>query len=194
MRGLLSLLIRGRDSSDYRTGVFVASAEPDIIAKVLPEIRRRFPQVSFSFLASQAYAELFPWMREVFGKQEVLWIEQVKANPVRGLVALRKRQFDLCMMLWSGRPTFRVTKLAAFSLNARRFIVYNEDGDSLLLDRTNWKYIIAHVSARVRRWRPKSLFPFGFFYLLGRTLWLRTRGRFLARRAESERGAQVRTI
>jgi len=189
MRGLLSLLVRGRDSSDHRTGVFVASAEPDVIAKVLPKIRERFPQVSFSFLVSQAYAELFPWMRDVFGKQEVLWIEQIKANPVRRLAALRKQKFDLCIMLWSGRPTFRVSKIAAFCLKARKMIVYDEKGDSFILDRTSWKYMLARASSRLPKWRPVSLYPFGFVYLLGRTLWLSARGHFLARKAELERRA-----
>src|SRR4029077_2175649 len=194
MRGLLSLLIRSHDSGDYRTGVFVASAEPDLIAKVLPELRERFPQVSFSFLVSQAYADLFPWIREVFGKQEVLWIEQVKANPVRGLVALRKRKFDLCIMLWSGRPTFRISKIAGFCLKARKMIVYDEKGEALVLDRTKWKYMLARPGSRLRKWRPASLYPFGFVYLLGRTLWLSARGHFLARKTELERKAKVRTM
>jgi hypothetical protein len=189
LRGLLNLLVRGRDSSDYRTGVFVASAEPDVIAKVLPEIRERFPDVSFSFLASQAYAEMFPWMKDIFGGQGVLWIEEVKANPVRGLVALRKRKFDLCIMLWSGRQTFRVSKIAAFCLNARKMIVYDENGDSFVLDRTNWKYMLARATSRLRKWRPASLYPFGLAYLLGRTLWLSARGHFLARKARFERRA-----
>jgi hypothetical protein len=190
MRGLLSLFTIADDLGNSRVGVFVASAEPDVIARALPAVQEQFPKVSFTFLVSQVYAELFPWMTEVLGNQEVLWIEQVKASPVRSLVTLRKRHFDLCITLWSGRPTFRTSKIAAFSLKASRIIVYDESGDSFVLDRTNWTYMLARASARLRKWRPASLFfPFGFVYLLGRTLWLTGRGRFLAWKAALERRA-----
>ncbi len=190
MRGLLSLLTKEDELPGYRTGIFVASAEPDVVARVFPILQEQFPEVSFAFLVSRAYAALFPWMTEVCASEEVLWIEQIKASPIRWLIALRKRRFDLCVMLWSGRPTFRMSKIAAFLLKAHRVIVYDENGDSVVLDRTNWNYIILRTTSRVRQWHPpRPFYPFGFLYLLGRTLWLTTRGRVRARKAPLERRA-----
>lgn len=190
MRGLLSLFTKEQELRGYRTGIFVASAEPDVVAKAIPTLQERFPEVLFTFLVSRAYAELFPWMAGVWGSAEVLWIDQIKANPIRWFIDLRKRRFDLCVMLWAGRPTFRMTKIAAFLLKARRVIVYDEDGDSVVLDSANWKYMVLHATSRVRQWRPpRPFYPFGFVYLLGRTLWLTARGRVLARKAELERRA-----
>src|ERR1700740_1138737 len=137
MRGLFSLLTKEDELPAYRTGIFVASAEPDVVARVFPILQEQFPEVSFAFLVSRAYAELFPWMAGVWGSAEVVWIDQIKANPIRWLIALRKRRFDLCVMLWSGRPTFRMSKIAALLLKARRVIVCDENRDSVVLDRTN---------------------------------------------------------
>jgi hypothetical protein len=190
MRGLLNLFTKEQELRGHRTGIFVASAEPDVVAKALPIMQERFPEVLFTFLVSRAYAELFPSMAGVWGSAEVLWIDQIKVNPIRRLIALRRRRFDLCVMLWSGRPTFRITKVAAFLLKARRVIVYDENGDSVVLDRANWKYMVSRATSLVRQWRPpRPFYPFGFLYLLGRTLWLTARGRVLARKAPLERRA-----
>src|SRR5690242_2394978 len=99
MRGWLSLFTNLGDVRMYRTGVFVASAEPDVMAKVLPELCRRFPRVSFTFLTSRAYTEQSPWMREALNNRETLWIEALKSHPIRSLVTLRRQQFDLCIVL-----------------------------------------------------------------------------------------------
>lgn len=194
MRGLVNLFTKAGDLGGYRTGVFIASAEPDVLARALPALKKRLPQISFSFLLSRAYAEQFPWIGEAFVGQEVLWIEQLKTNPSRWFMRLRKRQFDLCVVLWSGRPTFRMTKVAAFLLKTRRMIVYDEKGHSFVLDRKRWKYILARARPRLWKGPPEILFvPFGFVFLLVRTLWLVARGRF-ARKVESERRVQVRII
>ena len=190
MRGSLSLFTKATDLENYRTGIFVATAEPDVMAKALRGLQEQFPQITFTFLVSRYYAGLFPWIVEILESAEVLWIEQVKANPIRWLRALRERKFDLCMVLWPDRPTFRMSKFAAFSLNARTMIAYDENGDLFVLDRTNWKYMLSCCRSCLRRWTPGGLlYPFGFVYLLGRTLWLTARGRLLARKAEMERRA-----
>src|ERR1700745_3505760 len=98
MSGLFSFFRKESDVRRYRTGVFVASAENDVIAKVLPVLQKRFPQVSFTFLAPQAYAELFSSVGET------LWNEEIKSKPVRWLASLRNRKFDLCVVLFTGRP------------------------------------------------------------------------------------------
>jgi hypothetical protein len=192
MRGLLSLFTKAGDLGSYRTGIFIASAEPDVLARALPALKKRFPQVSFSVLLSRAYAEQSHWIGEAFVGQEVLWIEQLKINPTRWFMRLRKRRFDLCVILWSGRPTFRTTKVAAFLLRTRRVVVYDEKGHSFVLDRKRWKYILVRASSRLRKGPSEVLFvPVGFVYLLLRTLWLVARGRF-AGKVESQRGVQVR--
>jgi hypothetical protein len=182
MRGWLSLFTRTNDLGTYRTCVFVASAEPDLIAKILPSLHEHFPKISFTYLTSLAYAERFPWMANAFKNGDVLWIESLKANPIRSLGSLRKRRFDLCIAVWNGRPTFLMSKVAAFWLNTRKLLVYDENGNAFAVDRENWKHMLAHVRFRLRKFPSVSLFyPLGFPYLLGRTLYLYARGKILTR-------------
>jgi hypothetical protein len=171
MRGWLSFFSKERDLVRYRTGVFVASAEPDVFQNALATLEERFPHVLFTFLVPQRYAEL-SWLGEV------IWIEEIKASPVRWLASLRRRRLDLCVVLLAGRPTFRKTKCMAWLLNARRTIIYDEHGDSFVLDRANWKALLKHIGRRLYTYRPGFLFlPVGFIYLVGRSLWLSTRAK-----------------
>jgi ubiquinone/menaquinone biosynthesis C-methylase UbiE len=151
MRGWLSLLTTESDLGRYRTGVFVASAEPEIIAKSLPSLLARFPQVAFTFLVPGAYAGPFTW------PGEVVWIEELKTNPRQWAINLRKRNFDLCIVLFAKRPTFLRTKLAALFLNARRTIAVDEEGNSLLFDREHWRPVITSVLAAARFLRTPGL-------------------------------------
>jgi SAM-dependent methyltransferase len=140
MRGFFSFFSKESDLRRYRTGVFVATAENDVIAKILPALPKRFPQVSFTFLAPQAYAELFSSVGET------VWIEEIKSKPVRWLASLRSRKFDLCVVLFTGRRTYRKAKFAALLLNARRTIAYDETGDSFELDRAHWKLLVTRIA------------------------------------------------
>jgi Methyltransferase domain len=139
MRGLLSLFSTEHDLRRYCTGVFIASAEDDVITKVLPILPNQFPQVSFTFITPQAYAGLFS------SPGETLWTEEIKSKPLRWLASLRKRKFDLCIVLLAGRPTYRKTKLAALLLNARRTVAYDQNGDSFELDRAHWKVLLTRM-------------------------------------------------
>lgn len=176
MRGCLSFFSKEADLTQYRTGVFVASSEPDVIHKALPMLEKRFPQISFIFLVPRGYAEPFRW------PGQVIWMEQIKTSPLRWLASFRKRRFDLCIVLFGGRPTFRKTKLAALLLNARSTIVNTESGDSFLLNRASWETLVIHVRRRMHKYRPGMfLLPLGFVYLTGRTLWLTARAKYWAR-------------
>lgn len=177
MRGWLSLLTTESHAVDYHTGLFVASAELDIIEKVRPALVRRWPAVEFTCLAPQGFA------REFCGEAEVLWLEQLKLHPWRALLALRRRKFDLCVVLFTTRPTFRKVKLSAFWLNTRRTVLYNENGDSIVIDRAHWKQLLALVAYRIRVWPVSLFYPLGFLYLGIRTLWLIIRSRFAGRQA-----------
>jgi hypothetical protein len=175
MRGCLSLLTKERGTA-YRTGLFLASAERDIIAKIRPRIPKQWPGVHFTIVAPQAYADEFQ------SESDVLWLEQVRAIPLRWLRTLRRRKFDLCIVLLAGRPTFRKLKMAVLLLNTKRIVVYNENGDSVIVDRDHWGKVCAHFMHRARRLRPYTFFvPFGITYLLLRTLWLTMRAKFKAR-------------
>ena len=177
MRGFLSLLTKEGNPREYRTGLFVASAEPDVISKAKPEITKRWPAVKFTYLASEGYADEFQ------DEKDVLWLERVKLTPLRSLAELRRRRFDLCIVLWAGRPTFRRLKLTPWLVNAGRIVLYNEHGGSVVVDRVHWKQLLAHMSRRLRRSHRYTLFfPFGLGYLLARTFWLSARARLVARR------------
>ena len=171
MRGILSVFSKERGLAQYRTGVFLATAEEDVIAKVLPALSTQFPNVAFTFLVPDCRAELFS------SAGKTLWMDEIKADPLRWLASLRKRRFEVCVVLSAGRPTYRKTKLAAFLLNARRMVIYTEGGDQLIVDRANWRSLLKYGLRRLQQscGRMTLLFPIGFAYLLGRTLWLSTR-------------------
>ena len=178
MRGWLSFLTTEPAAASHRTGLFVASGELDIVRRAHPALVRRWPAVKFTYLAPEGYAGEFG------DESEVLWLEQLKLHPLRSLVTLRRRKFDLCVVLSTGRPTFRKLKLSTLLLNARRTVVYNENGDSIVLDRAHWSQLWVHVAYRVKRLRPLSFFyPIGFIYLSVRTFWLVARSRVVGRRA-----------
>ena len=178
MRGWLSFLTIEREACGHRTGLFVASAELDVIQRVRPALSQRWPTVEFTYLAPEGFAG------EFHNDREVLWLEQLKLHPLRSLFALRRRKFDLCIVLSAGRPTFRKLKFSTLWLNARRTVVYDENGGSIVMDRAHWKQMCAHVAQRVGRSRSLSFFyPIGFIYLSLRTSWLIARSRFSARKA-----------
>jgi hypothetical protein len=179
MRGWSSVLTIERNPANYRNGLFVASAELDVVLQVRPALIRRWPHVQFAILAPHGYASEFT------GESEVLWLEDLKAKPLRSLLALRRRRFDLCVVLFAGRPTFRKLKLAVWLLNAERVIFYNEHGGSVVVDRKHWKQVLAHAAYRVGRFRFFSLFfPAGFVYLGVRTMWLIARAKLVSRKLQ----------
>jgi hypothetical protein len=170
MRGWFSILTKEANSCQYPTGVLMAGAEADVIAKVIPVVRQRFPTTTFTFVVSHAYDSLLP------SGHEIVWLEDLKVRPLNSISALRRRKFDLCIVLWANRPTYRKTKFAGLFLNARRMLLYNENADSILVARGHWMALVKHVS---RRWIAGGnrllFFPLGFLYLCGRVLWFEIR-------------------
>jgi hypothetical protein len=173
MRGLLSLLSSETDLKQHRSGIFLASATTELVKRVLPLIQKEMPDVTFAYLAPTAYAHLFSAGAETF------WLEEIKAEPVRSLLGLRRRKFDVLILLLTGTPTFRKLKLASLVLRPNRFIIFNENADVLIADRRRWKDLRRLFFRRTKRYYFGSLFffPFGLFYLVCRTLWLVSRAR-----------------
>lgn len=170
MRGWVSLFTKEKDLAQYRTGIFVASAEADVLVRVLPELPARFPRTTFTFLVPLRHAGLFQF------PGEVLWLDHMKAGRARALRDLREKRFELCVVLSTTRPTYQKTRLAALLLNTRRTVLYNEEADLLLLDRAHWKFMVKHALRPWTRLRNRLLFfPFGFAYLLAHTWWLNRR-------------------
>jgi hypothetical protein len=169
MRGWLSLFTTETESGPYRTGVLIASAESSVIKKVLGDLNRNFAGVTLTYIAPFSYAELFQ------GHGEPVWIEDLKASPLRSLASLRRRDYDLVFLVLPGQPTFRKVKLGGLLLRPKRFIVYTEEADWFTVDRAHWKAVIRHLGRRSKKYYPRSLlfFPFGITYLVARTLWLR---------------------
>lgn len=173
VRGWLSLFTKEGAPSAYGTGIFLASSEMDVITKVRPRIAKKWPCVRFTIVAPQAYEDEFR------SESEVLWLEQLKSTPLRSLRTMRNRKFDLCVAVAAGRPTFRKLKMSSLFLNAKRVFIYNENGDSIAVDRAHWKPLFHHLLGRARGQRSFTLFwPFGLSYLLVRTGWLRLRAKF----------------
>ena len=167
MRGFFSLLTQERDASDYQTGIFVASSDPDITTLGLTALEERLKYVSLSFVAPTSYRNLIP------PRSEFLALETLKTRGFRAIRDLRARQLDFCVVLLTGQPTFRKAKIAALLLKTRRLYIFNEECELVALDRSHLGYVFWHLSLRFGRKVKKLLFPFGFLYLLWHTARLR---------------------
>jgi hypothetical protein len=168
MRGWSSLLSKDRGTERYSTGVFVATAEPSLVSTIVRHLPERFPHVTFTCLAPRSYGETVSF------QGETLWFEDIKTNPLRSLIDLRRRRFDICVAILDGGPSFRKWKIAAFFLNARRILIYDENYDSLAVDRAQMWKLCRRFAVRRRQWPSFALlfFPIGFAYLLARTMWM----------------------
>jgi hypothetical protein len=168
MRGWFSLLSKDRGTERYSTGVFVATAEPGLVSTIVRRLPERFPRVTFTFLAPQFYSQTISF------QSEALWFEDIKTNPLRSLIDLRKGRFDICVAILDGGPSFRKWKIAAFFLNARRIFVYDENYNCLAVDRAQLWKLWRHFAMRRKQWSSFSLlfFPIGLSYLLARTMWM----------------------
>jgi hypothetical protein len=168
MRGWSSLLSKERGTESYSTGIFVATAEPSLVGTIVRHLPERFPHLTLTCLAPRSYGET------VSLQGETLWFEEIKANPLRSLIDLRRRRFDICVAILDGGPSFRKWKIAAFFLNARRILIYDENYDCLAVDRAQMWKLCRRFAMRRRPWPSFALlfFPIGFSYLLARTMWM----------------------
>jgi hypothetical protein len=160
----------------YRTGILVASAEPDSVRGVLQKAQLDFPDVAFSFLAPRAYQDI------VVKKKMVVWLEDAKRSPLGWLLRTRRQRFDLAILVWAGQPTFRKAKLAGLLLNPCRWVIYDENDQTIIVDRANWKRLLRLIATRWSRHRPGPLLhPVGWIYLLLTTIGLVRRTKHFAR-------------
>ena len=171
LRGFFSLLTRERDSTDYNTGIFLASSDPDITTLAVAKVREHLPHLSFTFVAPRAYGKMFPQ------ESELITFDAVKGHGYQSVAQLRARRFDVSVVLLPGRPSFAKAKLAAFVLNTRRIFVFNEYNELIPLDASHRAYLPLLLVLRFWRRTKKILFPFGFAYLVYRTLKLKLRAR-----------------
>jgi|SRR5581483_3697616 hypothetical protein len=188
MRGWLTLFTTERKLDRYRTGIFLATAEAELVEKVLLSLDERFPNVRFVVVGPRAYSGIFA------DRGTPLWLEDFKNEPLKWLRKLRRENFDLAVAVFAGRPTFRKPKLATLLLRPRRFVIYTENVDSFELDRAHWKTAFAQLFCRSRLLHPGPLLfvPFGLLYLLGRTLKFRIEGRVRSGHSGTLRDSRVR--
>jgi hypothetical protein len=161
----VSLYLRDTGVDNQSTGVFLASAEPTLIASIVSRLPDQFPTVSFTCMSPEVYREsiCFPGSMVTF--------QDVKQSPLQWLRVLRRRRFDVCVAVFGGGPSFRKWKLIPFLLNARQIFIYNENGESFVVGWRQRKNLYRHLKLRRGQW-PNSgwlFIPFGFCYLLIRT-------------------------
>jgi len=173
MRGSLGVFTRERRLRRYRTGIFLATAEPELIRKVLERLKAELPHIEFTPVGPRAYDKIFA------GLGKPLWLEDLKVKPWGVVKCLRRERFDIAAVVLAGRPTFLKPKLLTFLLNPARFLIFNENADSFVLDRAHWSTAWRQLIRRCRFLHPGPLLfvPFGFSYLLVRTLRLVLSGR-----------------
>jgi hypothetical protein len=127
-----------------------------LVKKILRSVQTELPDIALAHLAPMAYADLF-------SGGETIWLEDVKAAPISFLRERRRRGFDVVIRVLPGNPTFPKVEAGNLILKPRRFIIYNENTDVLIVDRARWKDLRELVLRRTRMYYPGSLLfvPFG---------------------------------
>jgi hypothetical protein len=136
---------------------------------VLAATQAQFPQTTFTYLAPDAYA--------MGSNGHLVTFERVKQNPVKELRKLRRRNFDVCVLISTPGVQFRKPRYAALLMNCKRVFVYNENCDFCQLARGQWRRFWREFKGSRRTVRSRALlfFPFGMLYLLVRTCLMRLR-------------------
>src|SRR5579872_2403907 len=169
MRGLFSFFSADTGFSDFHTALVVLSADPDTAKWALTATRTRFPYLHFTFVAPEAYRAMLP------PESGLVSLEQAKRSPLRFVREIRSRNFDLCIVLHPGRPSFRKAKILPFFVNARRILIYNEEGEFIPLSRHHSAHLFRHFGSRAARKLRWLALPCAMAYLALRTLRLQSR-------------------
>ncbi len=173
------------------TVLVVCSGDAWHCPQIVAHLQNRFPKAQFTYVAPRAYLQFFP------DGADVRLTSEIKKAPFRSSRNIRRQKFDVTVLMLTGQPSFRRTKLWALFTNYRTLLVYNENIDSSTWCRANWRVVLGHI-----RWRLTEkgfptftagvltvfLFPLGIVYLLVYTSWAiyRSRTRMFASNTAKE--------
>lgn len=176
MRGLATILM-GREltSDEVFTVVVACSCNVEHCTKILAHVWKRFPKARFTYVAPESYLQFLP------DGADTVPISEIKNERIKKLREIRRRDFDVAVLMLTGHPVFRKLKLWMLLTNYRLLIIYNENFDVISCVRGNWKNLLHHL-----RWRasegglpitPRNLlrvlaFPLALLYLLAYTAWV----------------------
>jgi hypothetical protein len=181
MRGLVTILMGSELTSAQVSTVLVAcSCNVEHCMKILARVWKRFPKARFTYIAPKSYVRFLP------EGANIDLVSEIKKNGVKKLREIRRRKFDVAVLMLTGQPVFGKIKLWMLLTDYRLLNVYNENFDVISCTGANLKYLLHHL-----KWRasekgipitPANLlrvltFPLALAYLLSYTAWVTLRSR-----------------
>ena len=192
MRGLMTFFLeRELGADNVSTALVVCTSDAFHCPQILSHVQQRFAQARFTYVVPHDYK------RFLADGADIRLISELRKATLRTWWEIRAQKYDVTVLMLTGQPIFRKTKLWALFTNYRMLLVYNENMDSSTWCRTNWRVVLGHI-----RWRLTKkgfpaftacvltvfLFPLGIVYLLVYTSWAiyRSRTRMFASNTAKE--------
>ncbi|MFH0992617.1 MAG: hypothetical protein V1799_21685 [bacterium] len=178
MRGLITIIRNAPpDLAAYQHGLIILSCTNAHKELILSRLKNWMPHLSWSILQREEY-----YPEGEYTEILTSLTSETVAQRLVFLRNLRKKDFDVCVMTWTGEPSYGLLKLLALLSNAHCFIVINENGDGFIFNRSSWSIVHQHWNWRRQGGHTHGigrelleilswifLFPLGFVYLVFRT-------------------------
>lgn len=134
------------DQDGVRRILVIGSASAPNSERALAAVAARFPQAALSVLAPAVQT---PPLRPHAGVTVIAYAGVSRLGPLRRTVAAER--FDLKVALFTGEG-HNLFKLAAFTLPARRMLVYSEGGGMFEWCFDQRRAVVNHVIGRIRHY------------------------------------------
>ena len=121
MRGLLTLLWGiNPPKEQVRKVLVVCSGELNLCVRMVDHVQQQYPNAQFTYVAPGSYVSFLCLTGCV------CTIAELKRRKLRSLLSHRRQQYDVTVLMLSGAPIFRMTKLWALLTNYRVLMIYDE--------------------------------------------------------------------
>jgi hypothetical protein len=159
--GLLSLLTnRMQYDSKVRSILFAASADWKFSNKAKEWVEKKFVNANILYIIRDDYPDGYEKEAKIVSTSIISLSSKLKT-----VLELRKRRFDIVVVVWSGERSYGALKLLALVVAAKSILVFNENVDCFWLMRQNYHVFLNHI---INRFRQKvgsaSQLPIQFYF------------------------------
>lgn len=177
IRGLATILFGNCPIPEKNPKVLVVcSSDENLFPGILDSVQNYFTGAQFTYVAPAEYIHTIP------DGSDVILLSDLKTSIFGTLLKVRARKYDVTVLMLTGRPVFRKTKLWALFTNYCSLMIWNENRDCFFCGSKSHRTLLGHL-----RWRFGErgivsvgslilkflLFPLGIFYLIMFTFWVK---------------------